>query len=117
MLVEAEIRTFAIFPLVTLGSWLGCLLVFFPQKKYFEPIDLRQLKVLVDQATITLYNLQLLEVEAESRHEAEQSNQNRCGRLPDRGSQVRLSEACLQIAPFTGFLIASSDLGLPLRLV
>jgi two-component system sensor histidine kinase KdpD len=31
--------------------------------------------VLVDQATITLYNLQLLETEAESRHEAERANE------------------------------------------
>ena len=31
--------------------------------------------MLVDQATITLYNLQLLEVEEESRHEAERANE------------------------------------------
>ena len=37
--------------------------------------ELRHLKVLVDQATITLYNLQLLEVEEESRHEAERANE------------------------------------------
>ena len=33
------------------------------------------LKVLVDQATITLYNLRLLEVEEDSRHEAERANE------------------------------------------
>jgi hypothetical protein len=32
-------------------------------------------KVLVDQAAITLFNLELLETEAESRHEAEQANE------------------------------------------
>ena len=65
----------AIFPLVALGNWLGCLLVFFSQEKHFEPVELRHIKVLVDQATITLYNLQLLEIEAESRHEAERANE------------------------------------------
>ena len=49
--------------------------MFFPQEKHFEPIELRHIKVLVDQATITLYNLQLLEIEAESRHEAERANE------------------------------------------
>ena len=48
---------------------------FFPQEKHFEPVELRHIKVLVDQATITLYNLQLLEIEAESRHEAERANE------------------------------------------
>ncbi len=75
LLVEAQIETIAIFPLVALGNWLGCLLVFFPTEKHFEPIELRHIKVLVDQATITLYNLQLLEIEAESRHEAERANE------------------------------------------
>lgn len=74
-LLEGGIQTVAIFPLVALGNWLGCLLVFFPQEKHFEPIELRHIKVLVDQATITLYNLHLLEIEAESRHEAERANE------------------------------------------
>ena len=42
---------------------------------HFDHIDLRHLKVLVDQATITLYNLRLLEVEEDSRHEAERANE------------------------------------------
>jgi PAS domain S-box-containing protein len=74
-LLEGKIQTAAIFPLVALGNWLGCLLIFFSQEKHFEPFALRHIKVLVDQATITLYNLQLLEIEAESRHEAEQANE------------------------------------------
>jgi PAS domain S-box-containing protein len=74
-LLEGSIQTIAIFPLVALGNWLGCLLVFFPHEKHFEPIALRHIKVLVDQAAITLYNLQLLEIEAESRHEAERANE------------------------------------------
>jgi len=36
---------------------------------------MRHIKVLVDQASITLYNLQLLEIEAESRHEAEKATE------------------------------------------
>jgi len=75
LLLERQIQTVAIFPLVALGNWLGCLLVFFTQEKHFEPVDLQHIKVLVDQATITLYNLQLLEIEAESRHEAERANE------------------------------------------
>ena len=75
VLLEAKIQTVAVFPLVALGNWLGCLLVFFPQEKHFEPVELRHIKVLVDQATITLYNLQLLVIEAESRHEAERANE------------------------------------------
>ncbi len=64
-LVQEQIQTIAIFPMVALGNWLGCLLVFFPQDKYFEPVELRHIKVLVGQAAITLYNLKLLEIEAE----------------------------------------------------
>lgn len=74
LLLEWQIQTLATFPLIALGNWLGCLLIFFPQEKHFEPVELRHIKVLVDQATITLYNLQLLETEAESRHEAERAN-------------------------------------------
>ncbi len=75
LLLEGQIQTVAIFPLVALGKWLGCLLVLYPQKNYFTPVELRHIKVLVDQATITLYNLHLLEIEAESRHEAERANE------------------------------------------
>lgn len=74
-LLEWQIQSVAIFPLVALGNWLGCLFVFYSQETHFEPIALRHIKVLVDQATITLYNLQLLEIEAESRHEAEKANE------------------------------------------
>ncbi len=75
LLLEAQIQSVAIFPLVALGNWLGCLLVFYSNEKHFQPIVLQHIKVLVDQATITLYNLQLLKIEAESRHEAERANE------------------------------------------
>jgi two-component system sensor histidine kinase KdpD len=74
-LLEGQIQTLVIFPLVASGDWLGCLLVFYKQEHHFDHNELRHLKVLVDQATITLYNLQLLEVEEESRHEAERANE------------------------------------------
>jgi PAS domain S-box-containing protein len=75
LLLEGQIHGLAIFPLVASGVWLGCLLIFYTQEHHFDPIELRHLKVLVDQATITLYNLELLEVEEESRHEAERANE------------------------------------------
>jgi len=74
-LLEGQIQTLVIFPLVASGDWLGCLLVYYKEKHLFDQIELRHLKVLVDQATITLYNLRLLEVEEESRHEAERANE------------------------------------------
>ena len=75
ILEKLQIQTLAIFPMVSLGNWLGCLVALFPLEVQFEPIELRHIKVLVDQATITLYNLQLLKTEAESRHEAERANE------------------------------------------
>lgn len=74
-MMEGQIQTIVIFPLVTLGEWRGCLLVYYNQEHPLDHIELRHLKVLVDQAAITLYNLQLLEVEEESRHEAERANE------------------------------------------
>jgi len=74
-LLEGQIRTLAIFPLVALADWLGCLLVYYKQEHQFDHIELHHLKVLVNQASVTLYNLQLLEVEEGSRHEAERANE------------------------------------------
>jgi two-component system sensor histidine kinase KdpD len=73
-LLEGQTQTLAIFPLIASGDWLGCLFVYFKQEHPFDHIELRHLKVLIDQATITLYNLHLLKVEEESRHEAERAN-------------------------------------------
>ena len=75
LLMEGQFKTLVIFPMFASGEWLGCLLLFYEQEHHFEPIELRHLKVLVSQATITLYNLQLLEVEEESRHDAERANE------------------------------------------
>ncbi len=74
-LLEGQIQTLVIFPLVAAGEWLGCLLVYYQQEQHFDHIKLRHLQVLVDQATITLFNLQLLDAEEESRHEAERANE------------------------------------------
>lgn len=75
LLLEGKITTMVIFPLVASGAWLGCLLVYYQKERSFDHIELRHLKVLVDQASITLYNLKLLEIEEESRHEAERANE------------------------------------------
>jgi len=75
ILREAQINTVIAYPLIAMGTWLGCLIVYFPQEQYFDHIELRHLKILIDQTTITLFNLQLLEVEEESRHEAEKANE------------------------------------------
>jgi PAS domain S-box-containing protein len=74
-LVEAKIQTLVIFPMIGLGEWLGCLLVYYKQEHHFNHIELQHLKVLVGQATITLYNLELQKVEEESHHEAERANE------------------------------------------
>ena len=74
-LLAEKIQTLVIFPLVAMGNWVGSLLVFYRGEQHFDRIELRQLKVLVDQASITLYNLKLLDIEAESRHEAERANE------------------------------------------
>lgn len=75
ILREAQINTVIAYPLIAMGTWLGCLMVYFPQEQHFDHIELRHLKILIDQTTITLFNLQLLEVEEESRHEAEKANE------------------------------------------
>jgi len=75
ILNEAQINMVIAFPMIALGTWLGCLVVYFPQEREFDHIELRHLKILIDQTTITLFNLQLLEVEEESRHEAERANE------------------------------------------
>ena len=75
LMAEGQIRTTAIFPLTASGNWLGCLVVHYAQEHHFVHIELRHLKILINQAAITLFNLKLLEVEAESRHEAERANE------------------------------------------
>lgn len=75
LLLEGQIHTMVIFPLRASGNWLGCLIVYYQQEARFNHVELRHLKVLIDQATITLYNLKLLVVEEESRHEAERANE------------------------------------------
>ena len=75
LLLEGQIQTLVILPLVAAGVWRGCLVVYYSQEHLFNQIEQRLIEVLVDQAAITLYNLQLLEVEEKSRHEAEQANE------------------------------------------
>ncbi|PKO03361.1 MAG: hypothetical protein CVU43_03405 [Chloroflexi bacterium HGW-Chloroflexi-5] len=75
LLQEEHIKMIMAFPLIALGTWLGCLLVYFPKEQHFDHIELRHLKILIDQTTITLFNLQLLEDAEDSRHEAERANE------------------------------------------
>ncbi|MBE0687301.1 MAG: PAS domain-containing protein [Anaerolineaceae bacterium] len=75
ILMDEDIQTLIIFPLVALADWVGCLFVYYQQEHHFDHIDLRHLKVLVDQASITLYNLKLLLVEEDLRREAERANE------------------------------------------
>ena len=74
-LLEGKVHTTVFLPLLTSGEWLGSLAVYFEEDRRFSHIELRHLKILIDQASITLFNLKLLEVEAESRHEAERANE------------------------------------------
>ena len=75
ILLEENFQTLIIFPLVALANWVGCLFVYYQQEHQFNHVDLRHLKVLVDQASITLYNLKLLLVEEDLRREAERANE------------------------------------------
>ncbi len=75
ILMEGNVLSLVIFPMLAMGKWVGVLLIYFQEEYAFDSIELRHLKVLVDQATITLYNLQLLEVEEDLRHEAERANE------------------------------------------
>ena len=74
-LLEGKVQTLIIFPLVASGIWLGNLMAYFDQERQLDHNGLRHLKVLVDQAAVTLFNLQLLEFEEDSRHEAERANE------------------------------------------
>jgi len=74
-LLDGKIHSIVLFPLVTSGIWLGCLVIYFTEEIRFSFMELAHLKVLIDQATITLYNLKLLKIEEASRHEAERANE------------------------------------------
>lgn len=74
-LAEEQIQTLAILPLAASGNWLGCLVIYFKNEHPIDHIGLRHLNTLVDQAAVTLYNLELLKVEEELRHEAERANE------------------------------------------
>jgi len=75
ILRENKITSMAIFPLSVLGHWLGVLIVYFEQEKIINHTELRNLKVLINQLTITLFNLKLLDDEEKSRQMAERANE------------------------------------------
>lgn len=74
-LLEGGTKSLIVFPLITAGSWLGNLVVYYENETQFNHFELGHIKVLIGQATITLNNLRLLEVAEESRHEAERANE------------------------------------------
>ena len=74
-LLEGKVETLIIFPLVASGIWLGNLMAYYDHERLLDHNGLRHLKVLVDQVAVTLFNLQLLEFEEDSRHEAERANE------------------------------------------
>jgi len=75
ILRENKITSMVIFPLSVLRQWLGVLVVYYDHEIIINHNDLRNLKVLINQLTITLFNLELLEVEEKSRHIAERANE------------------------------------------
>ena len=75
ILLENNIPSLVIFPLFVLGHWLGVLMVYFEQETYINHSELRNLKVLINQLTITLFNLKLLKDEEKSRQMAERANE------------------------------------------
>jgi len=75
ILGEIKIASMAIFPLFRLGQWLGVLIVYFEKVQIINHDELRNLKVLINQLTITLFNLKLLDVEEKSRQLAEHANE------------------------------------------
>lgn len=75
ILRDNKISSMVIFPLSVLGQWLGVLFVYFEQETIINQTELRNLKVLINQLTITLYNLKLLAVEEKSRQMAERADE------------------------------------------
>jgi PAS domain S-box-containing protein len=75
ILGENKIASMVIFPLFVLGQWLGSLIVYFEKEQTINHNELRNLKVLINQLTITLFNLKLLDVKEKSRQIAEHANE------------------------------------------
>jgi PAS domain S-box-containing protein len=75
LLREINITSLVIFPLSVLGHWLGVLIIYFEQEININHTELRNLKVLINQLTITIFNLKLLDDEEKSRQMAERANE------------------------------------------
>lgn len=75
ILRENKIQSMVIFPMFVFGHWLGVLNVYFKKVQIINHSELRNLKVLINQLTITLFNLKLLDVEEKSRQLAEHANE------------------------------------------
>ncbi len=75
ILREHKIISMVIFPLSVMGDWLGVIIVYYEQETHINQTELRNLKVLINQLSITLYNLKLLDVAEKSRQIAEQADE------------------------------------------
>lgn len=107
-LLEGRIQNIVIFPLIAMGVWRGSLLVYYTLDYHFDHSDLRHLNVLIDQASITLYNLKQLAVEEDSRHEAERANEIKTEFLAMISHELRTP--LTSILGFTSTLLAE-DVG------
>ena len=70
-------RDLILFPLIAAGQWYGTLMLHSGAPRAISNEDLRHIRGLVDQAAVAIYNIQLLETEAQARQEAERANQLR----------------------------------------
>jgi two-component system, OmpR family, sensor histidine kinase KdpD len=67
-------RSVIAFPLVAASQWYGMLTLHSDTPSPIGDDDMRHLRGLADQAAVAIYNIRLLETEAEARREAEAAN-------------------------------------------
>jgi PAS domain S-box-containing protein len=75
LFLSIQSRSLLLFPLIAAGQWYGMLTMHTGAPNAVSSEDIRHLRGLVDQAAVAIYNIRLLETEAEARQEAEKANQ------------------------------------------